>query len=393
MDFRGKTVLSVGCGLPAPTGSGVAASLVVDTRGVANQPDDHFDLIACASAGPSLLDERTLAAIAKSLRPGGDASVCELVRLSPSNSNGVNKRAADDDNGALRSLRDVEGLRRALLFAGLAPAAAAAPAPTPLTPEGAAAAVAALYPQLASAAAVGGAEAKDALAALAAVLTPRVGLCTVVCSRPTFKAGASFSLKSRAAIARPAAPAAPTAPAAPAAGMPARMQQALDKRQPPPPPATAPASADAVAAAWSAAVAAGAPNGAELINEDDLLAAEDLAAKEANMDCGTGSDGKRKACKNCSCGLREMLENEDANAAPPPEAKSACGNCALGDAYRCAGCPHRGKPAFVDGSEVKLADAMEASVAPPAVGPVGGPVGSSGGVVKLALGDTMDDDF
>jgi len=115
------------------------------------------------------------------------------------------------------------------------------------------------------------------------------------------------------------------------------------------------------------------------------------------MDCGTGSDGKRKACKNCSCGLREMLENEDANAAPPPEAKSACGNCALGDAYRCAGCPHRGKPAFVDGSEVKLADAMEASVAPPAVGPVGavvgGPVGSSGGVVKLALGDTMDDDF
>jgi len=34
--------------------------------------------------------------------------------------------------------------------------------------------------------------------------------------------------------------------------------------------------------------------------------------------------------------------------------ESECGKCYLGDAFRCASCPFRGKPAFEKGDKVKL---------------------------------------
>jgi hypothetical protein len=92
------------------------------------------------------------------------------------------------------------------------------------------------------------------------------------------------------------------------------------------------------------------------IDEDDLLLNDNLgmlapppsvdmeARAKAAEDCGG-----RKACDNCTCGRAEREANEEKKTAEPP--KSSCGNCAKGDAFRCAGCPYLGMPAFKEGEE------------------------------------------
>eukprot|EP00197_Chlamydomonas_leiostraca_P002831 CAMPEP_0202857484 /NCGR_PEP_ID=MMETSP1391-20130828/405_1 /ASSEMBLY_ACC=CAM_ASM_000867 /TAXON_ID=1034604 /ORGANISM="Chlamydomonas leiostraca, Strain SAG 11-49" /LENGTH=262 /DNA_ID=CAMNT_0049536289 /DNA_START=84 /DNA_END=872 /DNA_ORIENTATION=+ len=118
------------------------------------------------------------------------------------------------------------------------------------------------------------------------------------------------------------------------------------------PVAAAPATAEA---AWKIS----ADDEDEIVDEDELLTEEDkqrpVAAPAADDggDCSTS----RKACKNCSCGraekeaagekvalTQEMLDNP----------QSSCGNCSLGDAFRCAGCPYRGLPAFEPGKKITL---------------------------------------
>jgi len=89
----------------------------------------------------------------------------------------------------------------------------------------------------------------------------------------------------------------------------------------------------------------------ELIDEDALLTEEDK--ERPNKESAAGCPPTRKPCKDCTCGRKEeeeMKENivkmdleNDPNDAT---FKSACGNCALGDAFRCAGCPYLGQPAF-----------------------------------------------
>lgn len=100
--------------------------------------------------------------------------------------------------------------------------------------------------------------------------------------------------------------------------------------------------------------------GADDLAEDDLVDEDELLNDnlEITVGAGCGIDpatgkpiGKKKACKNCSCGLKE-IEQEEARTGKTYErvevapASSACGSCYKGDAFRCASCPFLGKPAF-----------------------------------------------
>ncbi|CAG7925100.1 unnamed protein product [Penicillium olsonii] len=113
----------------------------------------------------------------------------------------------------------------------------------------------------------------------------------------------------------------------------------------------------------------------ELINEDTLLNEEDLT-RPIMPQCQPKTGRRRRACKDCTCGLADKLEAEDkerrANADKElnvmkldtgdlaeldftVEGKTgSCGSCALGDAFRCDGCPYMGLPAFKPGQEVQI---------------------------------------
>ncbi|KAL2312264.1 Fe-S cluster assembly protein dre2 [Schizosaccharomyces pombe] len=114
----------------------------------------------------------------------------------------------------------------------------------------------------------------------------------------------------------------------------------------------------------------------ELIDEDELLdeSAHDNVLKVP--ECKPEPGKKKRACKNCTCGLREMEERESSKTSAQLEAVkltdttevdfteklksknavSSCGNCYLGDAFRCSGCPYIGMPAFNPGDTVILAE-------------------------------------
>jgi hypothetical protein len=94
-------------------------------------------------------------------------------------------------------------------------------------------------------------------------------------------------------------------------------------------------------------------------------------------ECQPKTGRRRRACKDCTCGLADRLEAEDkerrANAdknlnvlklqsddlaeldfTVEGKTTGSCGSCALGDAFRCAGCPYLGLPAFKPGQEVQI---------------------------------------
>ncbi|KAK1445305.1 anamorsin family protein [Colletotrichum cuscutae] len=124
----------------------------------------------------------------------------------------------------------------------------------------------------------------------------------------------------------------------------------------------------------------------DLIDEDTLLTDADLS-RPINIppECAPKAGKRRRACKDCTCGLAERLAAEDdaarasadralasaAASAPAAAVKlgaddlaevdftvqgkvGSCGNCALGDAFRCDGCPYVGLPPFKPGEEVRI---------------------------------------
>ncbi|XP_076284295.1 cytokine induced apoptosis inhibitor 1 [Lasioglossum baleicum] len=93
----------------------------------------------------------------------------------------------------------------------------------------------------------------------------------------------------------------------------------------------------------------------ELIDEDDLLDETDILKPEASSLKVCGTTGKRKACKDCSCGLAEELSGQTVE---EKTVKSSCGNCYLGDAFRCASCPYLGMPAFKPGEKIVLPESQ-----------------------------------
>ncbi|KAH9918236.1 cytokine-induced anti-apoptosis inhibitor 1, Fe-S biogenesis-domain-containing protein [Epithele typhae] len=123
------------------------------------------------------------------------------------------------------------------------------------------------------------------------------------------------------------------------------------------------------------------------IDAESLLTAADRARPAACEPAVRGAPRRKKACKNCSCGLAEleaeelarsnvvMLDGEVdgkaievsqsekarmvAAAEAAPKATSSCGNCYLGDAFRCSSCPYRGLPAFKPGEKVEIDFGMD----------------------------------
>jgi len=114
----------------------------------------------------------------------------------------------------------------------------------------------------------------------------------------------------------------------------------------------------------------------DLIDEDELMADEDLQRPiKIPSECKPKAK-RRRACKDCTCGLAARLEAEDkakrqkadddlntmklkaddlAEVDFTVQGKvGSCGNCSLGDAFRCDGCPYIGLPAFKPGEEVTI---------------------------------------
>jgi hypothetical protein len=120
------------------------------------------------------------------------------------------------------------------------------------------------------------------------------------------------------------------------------------------PAAAAAAAPAAAAAAWRLDAD---EDGEVLVDAEALLTADDLARPDPAAAAG-GCPPTKKACANCSCGRAEGEAAEPAKLTramlESPGEAGGCGSCALGDAFRCGGCPYRGLPAFEAGKRIEV---------------------------------------
>ena len=137
-------------------------------------------------------------------------------------------------------------------------------------------------------------------------------------------------------------------------------------------------------------------NEKDLVDENSLVTDIDTSNLVIPKRCELPNGKKRrKACKNCTCGLKELDEMENAKSQTAQDKilrqmvslanveaqkiedrlrdsvkisneelveidftvegkKGGCGSCALGDAFRCDGCPYIGLPPFRPGEAVTI---------------------------------------
>ena len=80
-------------------------------------------------------------------------------------------------------------------------------------------------------------------------------------------------------------------------------------------------------------------------------------AKLTVSDCST----KPRACANCTCGRKNKeTVTIDTSEITTAGLNAGCGNCKLGDSFRCESCPYKGLPAFtVEGDKIKLSSTSD----------------------------------
>lgn len=148
-------------------------------------------------------------------------------------------------------------------------------------------------------------------------------------------------------------------------------------------------------------------NPESLLSEADRLVPQAARREDCDLESALAGGRRKKACKGCTCGLRELEDEEEqarlsgqpivrldandqdlpgasSNAPPRTEvtetvvdergvtrvvkriqvdtsgaASSSCGSCTLGDAFRCSSCPYLGLPAFKPGEMVLIPDSMD----------------------------------
>jgi len=151
-----------------------------------------------------------------------------------------------------------------------------------------------------------------------------------------------------------------------------------------------PAKKSSKAAVWTLSSSTPSPG---TIDASTLLTPEDRVRPIPTCELPAADGGvvrRKRACKGCTCGLAE-LEAEETSKSPvivldahadneggtiremsasdleklkvaaqnAGKATSSCGSCFLGDAFRCAGCPYLGLPAFEPGQKVVIDVGMD----------------------------------